>query len=153
SYPRAEVGGDFFDYLDLPDGSLAVAIGDVAGSGIGPALLAATTRAYLRAQALAQADLGALLGQVDSWLRADMEGGWFGTLLLARLDPRQGTLVYANAAHATGYVLDGAGRVRAELRSTGLPLGILPDGDYPTTEALALSPGDLVLLLTDGVEE
>jgi phosphoserine phosphatase RsbU/P len=153
SYPAEAIGGDYYDYLALPDGSLGVAVGDVSGHGIGPALLMAEVRAYLRAFAQTGAGVGATLGLVNRVLLPDIEGDRFITLLLARLDPRGRSLTYASAGHATGYVFDAAGEVRRPLPSTSIPLGILADCDFPGSEVIALEAGDLVLFLTDGVVE
>lgn len=153
SYPAEAVGGDYFDYLPLGDGSLGVAIGDVSGHGLGPALLMAEVRAYLRAFAHTRDEPGAVLGLVNRVLIPDIEGDRFITLLLARLDPRRRSLEYASAGHVTGYVLNSAGEVKHALPSTSIPLGILRDCDFPGSDAIALTSGDLVLFLTDGVLE
>jgi PAS domain S-box-containing protein len=153
SYPAEAIGGDYFDYLALAGGCLGVAIGDVSGHGIGPALLMAIARAYLRASAQGQADVGAILGQVNRLLAGDVEGDRFITLLFARLDPKARTLSYASAGHTAGYVLDHAGSVKHSLESTGIPLGVEPDAAFPCGPPVPLDPGDMVLLLTDGVVE
>jgi PAS domain S-box-containing protein len=153
SYPAEAIGGDYYDYLSLSDGTLGVAIGDVSGHGIGPALLMAEVRAYLRAFVQTQADVSRIVNLVNCTIAQDIEGDRFITLLLARLDPAARTLTYASAGHSTGYVFDAGGTVKHALRSTGIPLGIYPDSDIPSSAPLALEPGDLVLFLTDGVVE
>ncbi len=153
SYPAEAVGGDYFDYLPLRDGTLGLAIGDVSGHGLGPALLMAEVRAYLRAFAQTQIDVPSILGLVNRVIAQDMEGDRFITLLLARLDPRARTLTYSSAGHHTGYVFDAQGNVKRALTSLGIPLGILPDIEYPGSEPVPLEAGDIVLLLTDGVIE
>jgi sigma-B regulation protein RsbU (phosphoserine phosphatase) len=153
SYPAEAIGGDYYDYLSLSDGCLGVAIGDVSGHGIGPALLMAEMRAYLRAFVQSHADVSRIVGLVNRTIAHDIEGDRFITLLLARLDPAARTLTYASAGHSTGYVFDPAGTVKHVLRSTAIPVGIYPDGEFPSSAPLALEPGDLVLFLTDGVVE
>ncbi len=153
SHPAEVTGGDYYDYIPLPDGGVGVAVGDVCGHGIGPALLMAATRAYLRALALTNARVGDILTLANRALAADVNEGRFVTLIMARLDPDARTLVYVNAGHPPGYVLRPDGSVRTVLSSTGLPLGILDDAEFPEAEAVALEPGDLVLLLTDGIIE
>jgi serine phosphatase RsbU (regulator of sigma subunit) len=153
SYPAEAVGGDYYDYLPLGDDSLGVAIGDVSGHGIGPALLMAEVRAYLRAFAHTHAEPGEILGLVNRVLLPDIEGDRFITLLLARLDPRQRSLTYASAGHVTGYVLDDAGEIKQALPSTSIPLGINRETNFPGSAPIALADGDLVLFLTDGVLE
>jgi serine phosphatase RsbU (regulator of sigma subunit) len=153
SHPAEATGGDYFDYIPLPDSGLGIAVGDVCGHGFGPALLMATTRAYLRALMLSSARVGEVLGLVNRALAADVTEGRFVTLFLARLDPSERTLVYTSAGHPPGYVLAPDGSVRAELASTGLPLGIVSEADFPEAPSVVLEPGDLVLLLTDGIVE
>jgi sigma-B regulation protein RsbU (phosphoserine phosphatase) len=77
----------------------------------------------------------------------------FVTVFLARLDPRSQSFDYASAGHPSGYVLDAAGQVKARLKRLGVPLGIQPDIEYTVSPVISLSAGDIVLLLTDGIEE
>jgi serine phosphatase RsbU (regulator of sigma subunit) len=153
SYPAEATGGDYFDYIPLQDGSLGVVIGDVSGHGFGPALLMAELRAYLRAFVMTHTDLPEIVGLLNRALVSDAVADRFATLVLARLEPRTGTFSYVSAGHPTGYVLGPAGTVRAPLPSTGLPLAVLPDASFPAAPALALGPGEGVLLLTDGIVE
>jgi phosphoserine phosphatase len=148
-----ETGGDYYDFFPLLGSCQGIVIADASGHGLGPALLITETRAYLRALALAQPDIGRILALANRRLAEDIAEGYFVTLLLARIDPRTRSLVFTSAGHPSGCVCDAAGRVKALLASTGLPLGIVPDADFPVGAALSLAPGDLVLLLTDGVVE
>ena len=132
---------------------LGVLVADASGHGIGAALLAAQTRAYLRALALTCADVGTLLTLSNQRLASDLVTDHFVTLFLLRLDPRTHSLLYANAGHWPGYVLDRRGRTKAVLASTGCPLGIDPAGAFPAGPATTLEPGELVLLFTDGIVE
>ena len=152
-YPAEFAAGDYFDYLAMRDGSLGVVIGDVSGHGFGPALLMASTHALLRSLANHHTQLGEILGIANSILAEQTEADRFVTLLFGCLDVRSRSFVYASAGHATGYVLDFSGRVKARLESTALPLAILPDAEFPTAGPIALEPGDIVLLLTDGIPE
>ena len=147
------MGGDYFDYFPVQDETLGIAIGDVCGHGFGPSLLMAATRAYLRALMLTEATVGAILTLANQALAADVSEGRFVTLLLARLEPRTGSFVYANAGHPSGYLLAPSGEVKAELESTGCPLGLFTDRELKDAPARTLCPGDLLLLLTDGVVE
>jgi len=153
SIPAEATGGDYFDYLRFPDGSLGVVIGDVSGHGFGPALLMAATRAYLRALAQTYTDVGTILTLANRVLAEDIGDDLFVTLFLGRLDPGTRSLQYASAGHPTSYLLDGAGRTRGLLKSTAVPLGVLPELQYVTSEAMRLEAGDLVLFLTDGIAE
>jgi serine phosphatase RsbU (regulator of sigma subunit) len=153
SFPAEATGGDYFDYIPLPDGSLGVAISDVTGHGFGPALVMASTRAYLRALMQTHTDVATVLRLANRVLVSDVGNDRFVTLLLARLDPATRTLSYANAGHPAGYVLDALGLVKRPLGSTAIPLGIQPEGDFPAGDPVQLVPGDLLVLLTDGVVE
>jgi len=153
SYPAEATGGDYFDYVPMRDGGLGVVIGDVSGHGFGPALLMAELRAYLRAFLLTRTDLGEIVGLLNRALANDAPEGHFATLLIARLDPSDRSVVYASAGHMPGYILSPTGQLKAVLPSTGMPLAVLPDGDFPATRAPLLEPGELLLLLTDGIVE
>jgi sigma-B regulation protein RsbU (phosphoserine phosphatase) len=130
-----------------------VSIGDATGHGIGAALLIAETRAYLRALALTHADPGTVVRLLNSRLAEDIGTGHFVTLLFARLSPPPCSLDYSNAGHWPGQVIDARGEVKFVLPSTNLPLGVDPGGHFPTGRPLALDPGDVVLLLSDGIIE
>jgi serine phosphatase RsbU (regulator of sigma subunit) len=153
SFPAGATGGDYFDYLPLDGGRVGVVIGDVTGHGLGPALLMMATRAYLRAFAQSHADIGQVLARTNRVLAEDVTEGRFVTLLLAQLDEARHVLRYASAGHCPGYVLGPTGAVRTPLYSTGLPLGILPDGDFPVAPEVRLEPGEVVVLWTDGILE
>ena len=152
SYPAEATGGDYFDYIPLRDGTLAVVVADVSGHGFGPALLMAETRAYLRAFLATHTDLAEIVGLLNRALAHDSPDR-FATLLLGRLDAGRRSFSYVSAGHTTGYVLDPAGEVRMPLPSTGVPLAILPENHCPAAPSLTLQPGEIVLLLTDGIVE
>jgi sigma-B regulation protein RsbU (phosphoserine phosphatase) len=137
----------------MADGHWGIAIGDASGHGIGPALLAAETRAYLRAFALTHTDPGAILDRVNQRLVEDIAEDFFVTLSLARLHPGTRSLVYSNAGHLPAYVLDGRGEVKRVLPGTGPPLGLYPTSAFPNGPAVRLEAGDLVFLLSDGIVE
>ncbi len=153
SHSAAETDGDYFDFFPLLDSCQGIVIADASGHGLGPALLITETRAYLRAFALTSEDIGRIVTLVNRRLVEDVADDYFVTLILARLDPHTRSLVYTSAGHAGGFILGGSDRVKALLESTGPPLGVLPDGAFPIAPAIILQPGDLVLLLTDGVVE
>jgi serine phosphatase RsbU (regulator of sigma subunit) len=149
--PAEETGGDFFDYLRMPDGTLAVAVADVSSHGLGSALLMAETRAYLRALALSRADIGEILTLANRILVEDVAGKHFVTLFLAQFDPARRTMRYAAAGHA-GYLFDERGDART-LESTGLPLGIEKEISFQAAAEVPLAPGQVVFICTDGIQE
>jgi serine phosphatase RsbU (regulator of sigma subunit) len=153
TYPTQETGGDYYDFIPLPDGSWGIALGDASGHGIGAALLIAVTRAYVRALALNLIDPGEILRGTSGRLAGDISDDHFVTLFLARLDPRTRSLVYSNAGHWPGYVFDARGEVKLVLQSTSYPLGLDPGGNFSNGPLLMLDSGDLVFLLSDGIVE
>jgi sigma-B regulation protein RsbU (phosphoserine phosphatase) len=153
--PAEATGGDYFDYIPLRDGSIGIIIAEVSGHGFGPALLAAVTHACLRTLALTQADIdiAAMLSTANRLLYGDTTDEQFVTLVLVRLDPQARCMYYSSAGHPTGYILNAAGEVKTRLASTSAPLGLGPAGAFPVAAPIALAPGDLVLLISDGVRE
>jgi phosphoserine phosphatase RsbU/P len=153
SFPAAAAGGDYFDFIPMADNGLGLVVGDVTGHGIGPALLMAETRAYVRIAALNRAEPSDILTRTNIALAEDIGSERFVTLLLGRLDPATRRLSYASAGHPPGYLLAPDGSVRMELRRTGVPLGMRPNTEFRNAPPVVLQPGELVLLLTDGIEE
>ncbi|HEY3218154.1 MAG TPA: SpoIIE family protein phosphatase [Candidatus Limnocylindria bacterium] len=146
----AEVGGDFYDFIDLPEGKLGLVIGDVSGHGVPAALVMATTRSVLRTEAPRLVAPGRVLERVNEFLDADIPANMFVTCLYAVLDPNTGALRYANAGHDLPFVRRGA--AVEELRATGMPLGAMPGMRYDERET-TLGPGDVILLHSDGLAE
>jgi len=150
-FPADATGGDFFDYIPMPDNCVGVCIGDVSSHGVGPALVMALIRAYLRALSRAQPDPGVILSETNHIVCDDLEAGRFATVFLCRLEPQTRSMIYAGAGHES-YLL----RVSGEsivLGSTGLPLGIIQDRKIGAAPAITLQPGELVLLVSDGILE
>ncbi len=153
SFPAEATGGDYFDYLHMVNGRLGIVVGDVTGHGVGPALLMAETRAYLRALAGRREDPGEILTRTNGILAEDIGSERFITLFLGCLDPRTRSLIYASAGHPPGYILNAEGAVKATLKRTGIPLGMRADFVFPSAAEIVLAPGDILVLLTDGIEE
>jgi PAS domain S-box-containing protein len=153
-FPAAMTGGDYFDYLRMPGGTTGLAIGDVCGHGLGSAFIMAETRAFLRPLAENETDPARLLSRLNPLLYDDLQHDFhYVTLCLVRLDPANGRLFYASAGHPAGVVIGRDGEVKATLDATGYPLGLFEDSPYGASETLPLAPGDLLLLLTDGITE
>ena len=148
--PAREVGGDFYDFLDLADGRLGIVIGDVTDKGVPAAMVMAATRSVLRASAQRMVSPGLVLERVNDLMCPDMPPKMFVTCLYGVLDLKSGRLVFANAGHNLPYVRTNAGTV--ELRATGMPLGLIPGIEYEETEAV-LETGQSMLLHSDGVAE
>jgi serine phosphatase RsbU (regulator of sigma subunit)/ketosteroid isomerase-like protein len=148
--PAREVGGDFYDFLDLADGRLGVVVGDATGKGVPAALMMASTRSTLRAVAQASDSPGDALRRVNDPLATDIPSNMFVTCFYAILDPKSGTLSYANAGHDLPY-LHRNGEAK-ELRARGMPLGLMPGMSYEEGEA-SLREGNSVLFYSDGLVE
>jgi serine phosphatase RsbU (regulator of sigma subunit)/anti-sigma regulatory factor (Ser/Thr protein kinase) len=148
--PAREVGGDFYDFIELPDGRLGIVIGDVTDKGVPAAMVMAATRSVLRASAGRLVRPGEVLSRVNELMCPDMPSKMFVTCLYGVLDVDTGKLVFANAGHNLPYVRTETGTV--ELRATGMPLGLMPGIEYEETEAM-LEPGQSMLLHSDGVAE
>ena len=146
-------GGDYYDYIPLPDGGFGVAVGDVCGHGVGPALLMAATRAYLRALALTNAGSATSCPRSTvSWPRTLTKAG-SSLSFLARLEPDSRTLVYVSAGHPRGYVLRQDGLVGPSLGARAYPWACSTIPSSPRAPHSRSSLARLVLLLTDGVVE
>ena len=152
-FPAVETCGDYFDYVPLKDGSLGIVIGDVTGHGLGPALVMAEVRAYVRSLARTRSDLCEILNELHQAIAADLEDSYFVAMLLARLDIRSGRLTYVNAGHTPGYVINRKGRVKAEMKSNGLPVGMFEERGYSDSVEIELDPDDVAVFLTDGITE
>ena len=148
--PAREVGGDFYDFIKLPDDQIGIVVGDVTDKGVPAALVMATTHSILRAEAPRLIAPSEVLTRVNNLLVEEMPAHMFVTCLYAVLDPASGRIRYANAGHNVPYVSTEGGVT--ELRATGMPLGLLPEMTYEEKEA-TLAPGDTVLLHSDGLAE
>ena len=151
--PAREVGGDFYDFLEFEDGQLGLVVGDATGKGMPAALVMASARSMLRAvaQALGSSSPGDVLRRVNEALVADIPPNMFVTCLYAILDPKSGSLRYANAGHDLPYLRHHGGDAE-ELRARGLPLGLVPNMRYEEKEAV-LALGDNALFYSDGLVE
>jgi sigma-B regulation protein RsbU (phosphoserine phosphatase) len=151
--PALTTCGDYFDLVALPDGRLAIVVADACGHGVGPALIMAETRALLRSALRTQCTIEEVIREVNRQLFADLEAHLYVTMVLGLLEPATGTLTWVNMGHPGGFVLDCDGAEVSKLASTCLPLGLFPHlGDDPGRITL-LSHGDLLVLVTDGVQE
>jgi serine phosphatase RsbU (regulator of sigma subunit)/anti-sigma regulatory factor (Ser/Thr protein kinase) len=148
--PAREVGGDFYDFIDLPGGRVGVVIGDVTDKGVPAAMVMAATRSVLRASAQRMVSPGAVLQRVNELMCPDMPPKMFVTCLYGVIDPATGRFRFANAGHNLPYVRTSTGTI--ELRATGMPLGLLPGIEYEETETF-LEPDQTMLLHSDGVAE
>jgi serine phosphatase RsbU (regulator of sigma subunit)/anti-sigma regulatory factor (Ser/Thr protein kinase) len=148
--PARAVGGDFYDFIPLPDGQVGIVVGDVTDKGVPAALVMATTHSILRAEAPRLVAPAVVLERANDLLVEEMPAHMFVTCLYAVLDPPSGRLRFANAGHNLPYLRGESGVT--ELRATGMPLGLMPGMGYDEKEA-TLGPGDGLLLHSDGLAE
>ena len=153
SLPAAATGGDYFDFISTRSGELFVVVGDVTGHGVGPALLMADARAYLRALAVSDQRFEDILARVRTLMIEDLGLDHFITLFFAKLDPATGLWTYINAGHPPGYVLAPDGTVKAEMMPGTAALGIDREETPLKANELVLEKGDLLLLISDGIPE
>jgi phosphoserine phosphatase RsbU/P len=153
--PAREVGGDYYDFLELPEGKLGIAVGDVSGKGIGAALMMAALEASLRGQAtLAGDNLAPLIGRVNRLVYEASSANRYATFFYGQYDPKSLEITYVNAGHNPPAILrktEAAWEV-VRLETGGAVIGLLKDFPYQQG-SVALKPGDLLLLFTDGVSE
>jgi serine phosphatase RsbU (regulator of sigma subunit)/catechol 2,3-dioxygenase-like lactoylglutathione lyase family enzyme len=147
-----QVGGDYFDFLDLGQQRLGLVIGDVSGKGIAAALLMANLQANLRSQcAMALDHLDLLLGSVNHLFYENTVDSAYASLFFAEYDDQARRLRYANCGHLSSLVLQGNNTME-RLDSTSTLLGLFKEWDCSVREC-QLSPGDTLALYTDGVTE
>jgi serine phosphatase RsbU (regulator of sigma subunit) len=151
SSARLDVGGDVFDYTILPDGRLAVVVGDVTGKGIDAAADMAMTKFVFRSLAHEHPAPSELMRIANQVVLDEVEEAKFVTMLYLTLDPATGEVACAGAGHPPPRLVRPDGTV-AELPARGLALGIAPNQEYPEAHAV-LEPGAAVVLFTDGVVE
>jgi serine phosphatase RsbU (regulator of sigma subunit) len=150
--PAREVGGDFYDFMELEDDRFGLVVGDVTDKGVPAALVMATTRTLLRASAQRLDSPGQVLKRVNEVMVQDIPPNMFITCLYAILEPETGLLSYANAGHDLPYRRKAAAGGAEELRATGMPLGLMPGMEYEEKE-IVLERGDSVLFYSDGLVE
>ena len=153
--PARGVGGDYYDFLPLPDGQLGVAVGDVSGKGISAALMMASLQASLRGQTMrGPEDMAALVGRVNQLVYEVSSPERYATFFFAQYDAQSRVLTYVNAGHNPPMVLSRCGqqwKVR-RLEVGGTVVGLLPQITY-SQDSVALNPGDMVAAFTDGISE
>ncbi len=145
------VGGDWYDIVDRPDGTVAFAVGDIAGHGLQAAAAMGQVRSAWRALALTVTQPSAILGSLDRFA-AGVEGAFFSTVLTVLLDPSTGELRYASAGHPPALVIDTRGETRFLEGGRSVPLGL--PFEQPRPQAVyRLQPGEVLVLYTDGLVE
>ncbi len=149
--PCRTVGGDYYDFLSYPDGSVAILVGDVAGKGMPAALLMSSLQARVQVLFDEPADLAKLVTRLNRIILSNCPSNRFISFFIGVLDPKTGELSYVNAGHNPPLVIRHDGAVE-ELAGTGLILGIMPSAQYEQ-RVCRLEPNDMVVMFSDGVTE
>jgi hypothetical protein len=148
--PAGRIGGDFYDLVRHGD-SVLVIVADVSGKGIPAALILSSLKTLFRTVAKETDDPAAIARRISGALQDEHGGLPYATAIVGRFDSSPARLTYVNAGHPSGLLLKD-GRVASSLASTGPPLGLL-SGTVYSNSTLALRPGDVGVLVTDGVTE
>lgn len=149
-----DASGDYYDILtDLPDGRMAVALGDACGHGLQAALLMAEARALLRAFFNTVPELARSMRLLNDLLAPDISDGRFISMFAAQIDPADGNLEWCNAGHCPPQLLRAATGAFEELSRTGVVLGAEHGSTFARGANMALEPGDLLLIFSDGITE
>jgi len=151
--PADQTGGDYYDWQCLPDGKLVIALADVTGHGIGPAMLAAVCRAYARASFRGCGALMATMEQINALLAGDIGEGRFVTFVTVVCTPGSSQVELLSAGHGPLFLYALKEDRFDEMGAQGLPLGIVADLVSEPPHALNLGSGDLLVLATDGFFE
>jgi PAS domain S-box-containing protein len=153
SEPATEAGGDYYDWLILPDGEAVVVIADATGHGIGPALMVTVCRAYFRAAAQVDTSIEGMVAHVNDLILPDLQPGSFVTAAIAALDFERDLLHVYSAGHGP-ILFYRASQARAVFwDSDVVPLGLFTPMIVGPSRGLALEPGDMLVLTTDGFFE
>ena len=149
--PALGVGGDYYDFLHLPDGQFGIAIGDISGKGIPAALLMASLQASLRGQTIdGRSDLAKLMENLNQLIYNTSPENRYATFFYAQYDTRTGDLLYVNGGHNPPMIFRGDEVIRLE--AGGPVIGLFRPSRYVETHFQTL-PGDILVLFTDGISE
>lgn len=151
SLPSQQVGGDYFDFLDMGEGRMGIAIADVSGKGIPAALLMANLQASLHAQVVRMGDVAEVTSRINSRLVKSTDSNMFATFFYGILDRNKTTFTSTNAGHNPPILLRSDGSIE-RLKDGGMILGFMADQPY-SQQTVSLEPEDVLVLFTDGITE
>ncbi len=147
------VGGDYYDYVMLPNERFAVVVGDVAGKGVSAAILMAKLSSDVRFWLASEPDTAKALGKINEAFSRHEWDDRFVTMVVAVVDPQSHTLTLVNAGHMPPILRNAAGEVK-EIggEEAGLPIGVIDDYPFEAFQC-TMAPGDFVTVFTDGFSE
>ena len=147
-----DIGGDYYDFLSLPEGQVGIALGDVSGKGVSAALCMAKLSSEARYLSAGKTDPAAILRELNASLYRDFTEGMFVTLVFFSLDVANGRLRMANAGHLPPLLRRRDGAIEPLDTKRSLPLGVKEDVEFEES-VFELAPGDTVIAFTDGLSE
>jgi len=151
SFPCYEVGGDYYDFIEKPDGRIVIALGDVSGKGTSAALLMSSIHAAVRAHTRTRLSASEIVSEINQYIYDNTPANRYVTLFYSELDPRSSQLTYINGGHNSPLLVRASGEV-TPLDIGGFPVGITPFGDY-REGWVEIEPGDVMVVYSDGVTE
>ncbi len=151
--PAEQTGGDYYDWLELPNGRFAITLADVTGHGIGPALVTANCHAYIHAMLPTADDLGQVMQSMNELLVEDLPSNLFVTLAMGSMDLAQNQFRLLSAGHGPLLVYKADEHQVLDFKAHGIPLGMIASTSYGPAQKIDLNPGDMIILLTDGFYE
>lgn len=149
--PCRTVGGDYYDFFNLPDGKVVLAVGDVAGKGMPAAMLMSSLQARLQILVESDENPASIVQRLNRSIAANCPDNRFITFFLTSIDPATGEMRYCNAGHNPPLLIRANG-LTERLEGGGIILGILPVAQYSEQRA-TIRPGDVLVLFSDGVSE
>jgi serine phosphatase RsbU (regulator of sigma subunit)/pSer/pThr/pTyr-binding forkhead associated (FHA) protein len=152
--PAKDVGGDYYDFVPLNDGTLLICIGDVSGKGVPAGLIMASARSMIRSLAPRIPSTKDLIGAINELLSDDLDMDMFMSLLVLRYDPERGSFTYTGAGHEHLIIFRHNKNACEYVKAGGVVLGVTNDIDkYLSENVLQIDKGDMIILYTDGVTE
>jgi serine phosphatase RsbU (regulator of sigma subunit) len=151
--PANQTGGDYFDWQLLPDGQIAISVGDATGHGIGPALVSALCRAYARASFMVDHEYDQVLQRLNTLLANDLADNHFVTFAVAFLNPARSEVKVLSAGHGPILCYRRASNKLEDFEAQGIPLGMIAGMTYEDARLQCLKAGDMIVLVTDGFYE
>jgi sigma-B regulation protein RsbU (phosphoserine phosphatase) len=152
SLAAREVGGDFYDFIDMGSNRLGLVIGDVTGKSVSGALVVSASRSVFRMLSEEEATVAERMMRANRRMKKDLKAGMFVALLYAVLDVAAKTLALCSAGQTQPVRRQSASAELIQTRGDTFPLGVLNEAEYEET-VLPISPGDVIVLYTDGIVE
>ncbi len=147
-----EVGGDYYDFFPLAEGTTGVVVADAMGHDLSAALVMASMRAYLHSAVQKARGIREVMLETNTHLaETSFPDVLFCTMILLQLDPHSRSVQWINAGHPAAYIVNTSRKTAIPLESSVPPLGVLPEADIPAVDKLSLRSGDVLVLMTDGI--